>query len=502
MTGSLDESVLLSEKKTDSYVLKLFLAADGLACTAIVSPGLGPGPSPSPAEILEQLAAVDVTEGIDPAAVSEVSTCDPAAFPPEGIAVAHGIPPVAPHDGYVDLMVRPDTGVAAYKVALDGSIDFHNRSDYDIVSAGQEIAVYHPPRPGKPGVTVTAHAIPVPSPSIPKTTFNKGVRIDRETNRVKALTGGRVLFVGDAISVEEEYVVQGDVNFSVGNIRNPGFVLISGDIDDNFSVTGDKGIKVGGVVGAAMLKSDGDITLSGVTGKNKGRILCGGNLHARFLNEVDVECRGDVVVETEIRASKVRAGGRILVTNGTVAGGECIAGRGIEVKVAGSHMGVATVLSSGTDYRMLKQLDELRGRLRKLEKEIALIEAAVGPEPPDEKALAKMSPPRRETIEKQFGKLTASRTEAILIRDELSRTNIEFDPLANAMINVRGDLFESTVINLWHADIMITEARRGPISIIENTLNGSLRFLPLEPLAKNARTLEAAILASSPVPHP
>ncbi len=500
MTGPIDEPTLLAEKKTGGWLLRLLMTADGLSCTAMVSPGPDPGTAPSPDEILELLATADVTEGIDRNAIEEIAACDPTAFPPEGLEVARGIPPVAPHDGYIDPLIRPDTGAAAYTVKADGSVDFYNRSDYDIVTSGQEIAVYHPPRPGSPGVTVTGHAIPVLSPSNPKTTFNKGVRLNRETNRITALTSGRVLFIGDALSVEEEYVVNGDVNFAVGNIRNPGFVLVSGDVDDNFSVTGDRGIKVGGVVGAATLKSDGDITVSGVTGKGKGRILCGGTLHARFLSEVEVECRGDVVVETEIRASKVRASGRILVVNGTVAGGECIAGRGIEIKTAGSAMGVATVLSSGTDYRMLKALDGLKEKLRKLEKEIGLIEAAVGAETPDEKALAAMPSARRETIEKQFGKLTVSRTEALLIRDEISRTNFDFDPSANAMINVRGELFEGTVVNLWHADILITEARRGPVSIIENTLNGSLRFLPLEPLTKNARTLEAAILASSPDP--
>jgi uncharacterized protein (DUF342 family) len=498
LTDSVAETVLLSEKKTDTCTLRLLLAQGGLSCVLQVEPGPSPVAVPSPEEILVSLAAVGITESVDRAAVESVPSFDPASFPPEGIEVAHGVPPTEPVDAAVEFLVRPDVGVSAYAVKADGSVDFHDRSDYDLIAAGQEIGRYIASRPGKPGTTVTGLPIPGQPPAVTAITLGKGIRIDRESNRLYALTAGRVLYAHETVSVEEEYLVQGDVDFAVGNIRNSGFVIVTGDVDDNFTVTGDKGIRIGGVVGAATLKSDGDISVSGMTGKGKGRVYCGGNLHARFLSEVEVECRGDVVVETEIRTSVIRAGGAILVPNGVVAGGDCIAGRGIEVKTAGSHMGVLTKLSSGTDYRLRKELDALKERLRHLEKEIARIEGIVGTEPPDEAALSRLAAGRREAIEKQFGLLAAARAEAEKLQAEIARATVQSDPTSNAMINIRGELFENTIINLWHADVRITEAVSGPLSIIENTLDGSLRFLPLHPLKKNARDIEAAILAT---PH-
>jgi uncharacterized protein (DUF342 family) len=497
LNESTDEPVLLSERNDSRYKLRLLLARGGLACIASVEPGPERGQGPAPYEILAMLAEAGVSESVDQAAVDAVSAADPAAFPPEGIVVARGKEPVQPVDAAVELLVRPDTGVADYAVRADGSVDFHDRSDYDLVIEGQAIGTYRPSKAGVPGVTVQGAPIPVPAPAVPAIALGKGVRIDRADNGLHALTAGRVLLAGGTLHVEEEYIVQGDVDFKVGNIRNGGFVVVAGDVDDNFTITGGKGIRIGGVVGAAQLKSDGDIAVAGMNGKGKGRIQCGGSLHARFLSEVEVECRGDVVVETEIRGSVIRAGGMILVANGVVAGGECIAGRGIEIKTAGSHMGVLTKLSSGTDYRLRKELDALKEKLRGLEREIARIEGTVGTEPPDEAALAGMSPARREAIEKQHGALTAARTEAVLLRTGIAHAAVGNDPSANAMINIRGELFENTVVNLWHADVRITEARQGPVSIIENTLDGSLRFLPLHPLKQNARDIEAAILASA-----
>ncbi|HEY3490060.1 MAG TPA: FapA family protein [Candidatus Deferrimicrobiaceae bacterium] len=494
MTSNETDQAPLAEIETDGFVLRLRLAEDGMACRAWLAPGPVPGPGPTPDELLALLAESGVAEGIDHDALVAVSACDPAAFPPEGIEIARGTPPSPPHDSYVDLSVRPDTGIAHYIESADGTIDFRDRSDYDLVEAGQEIGVFHPPRVGHPGLTVTGRTIPVESPSSTSIAFGAGVKLDRESNRIAATTAGRVLFVANALSVEEEYVVRGDVDFSVGNIRNPGFVVVSGDVWDNFSVTGGKGIKIGGIVGAATLRSNGDITVTGVTGKGKGRIVCGGNLHARFLSEVEVECRGDVIVETEIRAATVHAGGMILMPNGVIASGECIAGRGIEVKTAGSIMGVTTILSAGIDYRVHRKVDALKEKIRRLEREIAALEASVGVDPPEETALIAMPPSQRESLEKQFGKLATLSAEAAQARDEISRSNTESDPSSNAMVNIRGNIYEGTVVHLWHADIRIAEEQRGPVSIIENTLDGTLRFLPLHPLKKNAREIEAALL--------
>lgn len=499
MTDAAGRETLLAERENDRYRLRLFLSEDGLTCTARMSPGAEAGPGPSLDEILDMLASAEVTEGIDQSAVSQAASLAPADFPPEGIDLARGVPPVAPHDGHIELSVRPDAGIAEYAVRADGSVDFHARSEYDLVAEAQDIGTFHPPKAGRPGVTVTGHAIPVPSPTISNIVFGKGVRIDRESNRILATSAGRVLFVDNHLSVEEEYVVRGDVDFSVGNIRNTGFVTVAGDVNDNFTVTGDKGIKVGGIVGAATLVSDGDITVAGVSGKGKGRIVCGGTFRARFLNEADVECRGDVIVESEIRTSTVQAGGMILAPNGIVASGACIAGRGIEVKTAGTNMGVITALAAGTDYRQRKALESLKEKLRALEKEIAKLESSAGAAPPDEQALARMSPVRREAVEKLWGALTAARTDALTFRDEIARTNLENDPNSNAMINVRGEIHEGTIVALWHADVLMNESRKGPITIIENSIDGTLRFLPLQPLKRNARDIEAAILAAEGV---
>lgn len=496
MTRSPDDPAALAGNDAGRFRLRLLVSEDGLSCVAFPTPGPPPDLPPTPQDLLDLLAAAEVTEGIDADSVASAVATPPDSFPPEGIVVARGKPAVAPHDGYVDLRVRPDTGEASYTVRPDGSIDFRDRSDYDLVSEGQELGTYHPPTTGSPGMTVTGHAIPVPPHARQQVVFGKGIRIERETNRILATVPGRVLQASNALSVEEEYVVRGDVDFRVGNVRNPGFVVVSGDVGDHFSVWGGKGIRVGGIVGAAQIRSEGDISVSGVTGKGTGKIVCGGAFRARFLNEAHVEAAGDVVVETEIRASTVHAGGSVLIPNGVVAGGEIVAGRGIEAGTAGSPMGVATALHAGTHYRNRARIEEMRAKLREAEAEIARAEASAGTEPPDEAALGRMHPTQRELVEKRFGKLTALRTAALLLRDEIARGNLEDDPESNAMINVRKTMHEGVVVNLWHAGVPIREEREGPFTIIENSLDGTLRFLPLQPLRRNAREVEAAILAA------
>ncbi len=485
---------LLCEKVSEGWTLRILLSEDSLSCAAVLLPGAVPSESLPPAVVLEALASCGVTAGVDEGAVAALGGSLPGGTAPEGIVVARAIPPTPPREGAVEFAVRPDTGVASYAVKADGSVDFHNRLPYDNVAEGQPVGVYHPPAEGKPGMTVTGQKIPPVRLSAAPVTFGRGVRLDPGDGKITATAAGRVVFVRNAVSVEEEYAVKGDVDFEIGNIRVPGFVIVGGDVIDNFSVTGGKGIKVAGTVGAASLQSDGDIVLSGVSGKGKGKIVCGGTLRAKFLSEVDVECRGNVVVESEIRGSSVKSGGTILVSNGTIAGGECVALGGIEVRVAGSVMGVRTALVAGIDYRHRGRMNILKGKLRIIDGEIRKIEAAIGSIAPGDAEFDALPPSRKEAVSKQAEKLASLRRDREAVAEEAGGIHPENNPAANPMINIRGKLMEGTSIALGNASVQILEEVQGPVSVIENTRDGTLRFLPPHQLAIRARDIEAAIL--------
>lgn len=484
----------VTEIITDGYEFRIFLRDEDTTCMATLHPRAGSSTPLSPSDVIGALASCGVTFGLDENAIAALCGSLPGGTPPEGSAIARGTPPVPGREATADLAVGFDTGVASYAVKADGSVDFHNRTACDTVEEGQEIGVFHPAQRGTPGITVTGREIPPPPQAKPDVALGRGVRLDPASGKIHATAAGRVVFVKNIVSVEEEFIVKGDVDFDVGNIRIPGYVVIGGDVLDDFSVTGGKGIKVGGTVGAASLHSEGDITLAGVSGKTKGRIVCGGTLRAGFLDEVDVECGGDVIVQFEIRNAMVRSGGSILVPHGTIAGGECIARNGIEAGTVGSVMGVRTKLSSGVDYRQRGRVNILKGKTRVIDGEIRKIETAVGPMHPDDDAFKALPAPRKEALSKLIETLETLRNSRRILDEEIAGIQSEKVSASNPMLNAHGKIMESTTIALGNATVQIIEEVKGPVSIIENTREETLRFLPLHPLSVNAGEIEARIL--------
>jgi len=144
-------------------------------------------------------------------------------------------------------------------------------------------------------------------------------------------------------------------------------------VPDDFEVTADQGIEIGGTVEACVLRSDQAISLhGGMSGKGKGRIECKGVLSARFLNEVEVYCSGDVLVQKEIMNAKVYSLGRVIIREGGIVGGEVVALKGILCQSAGSELGVKTMLIAGVHYDVREKVmglnkERVRSTLRQQE---------------------------------------------------------------------------------------------------------------------------------------
>ena len=281
-----------------------------------------------------------------------------------------------------------------------------------------------------------------------------------------AAVTGRFCQSASEISVEEEYVVKGDVNFRIGSINFRGVTEVRGDVLDNFDITSTKGITVTGNIGACSIASDGDIIFCGMDGQDRGRIVCGGTLRAHFIHDVHVECAGDVIVDVEIHNSTIKSLGRIVVDKGAISGGTYIALGGIEAKKLGSAASIHTHLQAGVDYRDVEMLEHLYAELTEVQNKAKL------PHTPSEAA--------------ELQKASADLTKRIIgIRGKLDET-------ANPKINAKSILYENVQLALGGAIEMIHEEKDGPLSIVENSIEGGLRYLSLTGLNVKAADIEQA----------
>jgi uncharacterized protein (DUF342 family) len=490
MVDQVEEKVVrkVHEQEYDFYVV---LYEDETECCVTLHPKYR-GLDLEPAWLIDELAKVEVTFGLDKKAIEECCERARRGEAVDDIIVARGKLPVPGEDGSVEFLVKPFDENPDYDIDESGQIDYRETHLFENAAEGDVVARSKPARTGEAGTTVQGKPIPVRDPARAPLRAGTGAKLSDDKDEVIATTDGRVVYRAGSVSVTEELVVD-DVDLSTGNIDFVGFVRVRGDIYDGFSVRGGKGIKISGAVGHCTLESDGDIQFGGMTGLDgQGTIRCGGNLMANYLHEVDVECEGDVRVKNEVMHCTIKARGKITIP-GLVAGGEYIALGGVEVGRIGSEAGVQTHFTAGFDYEDIEIIDKMHDELGKIERlEQGLSAKMLRLTRQAEKA--KISERQMGVMEMLRSEIEDMHRQKKLIEAEVAATLEKSAEVANAKVNIRREVNSGASFRLGFTTRHVEDYREGSWSLIEHR-GHELKFLRLTPLSKNARESEEELLA-------
>lgn len=418
-------------------------------------------------ELTNFLKQYNVLEGIDQQAFDDFVVKAVGGQQQIDVLLASGTPPVAGTDEYISFSMQSSASV--HSVEEEGSaVDMHIVQTFINVSIDDEIGRIIAVGAGTPGRNIKGMPIP-PQPGKPlHVKIGKNIRSEENGALLIAAATGRFCQSAGEISVEEEYVVKGDVNFRIGSINFKGVVEVRGDVLDNFDINATKGLTVAGNIGVCNIVSDGDITFCGMDGQEKGSIVCGGTLRANFIHDAVVECAGDVIVGVEIHNCKVRTLGQIIVDKGAISGGSYIAQGGIEAKKLGSASSQHTKLQAGVDYHDVELLEQLF---------VTLAET-------HEKAKQSQS----------LSEIAELRNTAALLTDKIMSIKSKTAASANAKINAKAVLYENVQLILGGATETINEQKNGPLSVIENSIEGGPRYLSMTGLNVGAADMEMAFV--------
>lgn len=421
---------------------------------------------PSSSDIISLLAADGISFGVsEQHLIQLLETVKPGASV-TGI-VAQGQPAIRGEDGILAYSTAlPDQPANTHqeKDTEEQQVDFRDIQQFINVEPDQEIGRLLPPTQGTPGKTVRSKSLPA-EPGNPLT-IKLGQHVYAGGTSGELLFAeihGRVTYENETIQVVEEYLIDGDVDFSTGNIRFNGYVEIRGDVLDGFQVSASKGIKITGNVGACRLISHGNIEFCGMDGQGKGSILCGGTLTAQFIHDSTIECWGEMHIAVELRTCMTHCRSRL--TAGIIAGGDYVTLSGLECARLGAPSAIKTTLHCGIDYHdldrmntLLEQLEEIHDKLSRAKELVAI---------------------NQLTKEKQH--IMAAILEVRSRRPAGS----------NPKINIKDKVHEGTTIFLGNTVEEFTAEESGPISLIENTTAGGVRRLQLTPLEILSTDLEA-----------
>lgn len=450
--------------KKVGYTLIMRIPEDRLECRCSYLPN-DSGSMISRDDMLEFMKQSRVKEGVDETALDDFIVNAAAGTQMTDVLLAAGTPAVTGKDAYIALKAADKEEP---EVEESSEVDLYQVQTFINLSEGDEIGQIIPEEPGIRGKNIMGIPIPAQPGKPLNIKIGKNIRLGDDGATLISEATGRLLQTSGEISVEELYVVPGDVNFKIGRINFKGAVEVRGDVLDNFDVNAVKGLRVTGNIGVCDISSEGDVSFCGMDGQDKGKIVCGGTLRAQFIHDTNVECVGDVIVEVELHNCTIRTLGRIIVTKGAISGGTYIALGGIESKKIGSPASVLTKLSAGMDYHDVEELETL---------------------------MADLAENHAKAAESQeLSEITALREVRAALTDRIMVIRSKTDDVSNAKINAKTAIYDKVILSIGTVTEEIYEQKDGPLTLIENTIEGGLRYLPMTGLNVKATDIEIAFV--------
>lgn len=184
------------------------------------------------------------------------------------------------------------------KTRRDGSADFREVHTFTEVSEGQVIARKIPATPGKAGRKVTGELIP----SIPGKDVDlpqgKNTTLVEDGLALAASKTGILRTEVALLTVCEQLVIPKDIDYSIGNVKFSGDLIVKGNVKPGFIVEAEGNIEIQGIVESATVKSrSGVVTINkGILGKGDAHIFAKSKIETLFAQETKMETEGVISV--------------------------------------------------------------------------------------------------------------------------------------------------------------------------------------------------------------
>ncbi|MCK5381687.1 MAG: DUF342 domain-containing protein [Candidatus Latescibacteria bacterium] len=418
------------------------------------------GPGSSAEEVRAALQDAGVTHGVSRRGVEDLFAKKDFG---RNLVVARSTPMERGVDARIEYLISDEK--ISGKQLENGSIDFRSIDFVKSVEPGTTLIRKIARTVGEPEIGVTGKALQWErGKDFDLNAFiGKGAVIDEnDPNTVIAEREG-IYHRGHLgrVSVDDSILIQGDVDFEVGNIDTPSAIIIGGDLRGGFAVSSGRHITIQGVVENAQVKAGGDLTVYGGIAKGGRRIEAGGEIKAKYIYDRAHVVADSIDVTERIGHSDFRVTGEVKAKE--IVGGKLVVGRRVEVANLGSSNNTLTDVEVGLDpairgkvIRLMADLDVRKRVIQALEKRRQTAE---------KKALALSKKFRAILIEKRelfsnevvmkIG--TEAKKNAVRVKeheDQIACLSEEIESLQqeigeyNPVISVRGIVFPGVTITL------------------------------------------------------
>jgi len=404
--------------------------------------------------------------------------------PTDDWLIAEGKEPVEPVDAQFEWAERFQTD---REVSQTDRVDHYERHGIITVAAGEVIGTISPAKQGEAGLDVYGNEVPVQGR--PKEILLRdNVELDEDGQTVRATSDGIVHLEDNKLWVTPIIEIDGDVDFSIGNIDASSDVAIRGSVLDLFCVKTTKSITVGRDVEAATLEAAGDIEIhGGVQGREKAHFKAGGNVKVKICDAAKIEAGGDVVITKECINSTVRAGGKVLARSGTFIGGHVHARNGVEVHTIGSPANVRTLITLGTPTEVIEKAQEMQTEVKERTAAAEQIRMTVEPLLREMRRLSPQQKERATELIFQADQIEAGVEELKQQREQILK---EHTPDGEPYVLIQGRIFPNVTVVISGRMTTIRSEFKGPLKILRRKVEGVTQLVLVDEISGSSSILK------------
>lgn len=418
------------------------ISQDKMTATIRLYPASDGGKSITKAYIKDMINSAKIRYGVDEAAidlaVEAKSYCT-------DIILAKGKLPTVGRDAKINYYFDTNNK-ARPEVKEDGSVDYFKLNMLHHCTKGQVLAEIIPAQRGEDGVDV--YGTITKAREVKKAKFDHGrnLQISEDGLKLMSMVDGHASLVDEAVFVSDIYTVE-NVDTSTGNIEYHGNVEVRGNVCENFSIKTDGDVFVGGVVEGAEIEAGGNIIIArGMHGQNKGKLVAGGNVVAKFLSAADVQAKGFVEAEQILNSTVVAVEVHAEAGKGLITGGKIVAIKAVNVRNAGSPMGAATIIEVGNDPVVKKRHAELQKLIAEKSKAISQMQMILKSTSEKLKTGAKITTEQVKNLQMIQQNLPIQQKELAEELQEMQNLEETLKYEDSAHIDVRGTMYQGVMV--------------------------------------------------------
>lgn len=331
-----------------------------------------PGNAVTEEDIRQELKKRGIIFGVDEAVIKDMIK---RRRQNEKVLIASGKPAIDGKDGYYEFFVRTDLPRIPAPLP-DGGVDYVNIEAFEIVEEGQKLATYHPAETGSDGVNVFGEIIHAHRGIEISTLKGQGFSLSPDGMTYYARISGKFELLNGRIVITKMIVIREDVTGVYGKVEVDGSVYVVGSVYSGGYIKAAGDIIVEYNVEAAKLIAGGNIMIKrGSCSRHDCYLEAEGEVSGSFFESANIKAKGNVKANY-IMNSDINTMGRVIVSGskGMLLGGKTCAVKGIETYNLGNSSHIKTVLSVGRNEVFAQKQRELTARKDRVLNEISVFE--------------------------------------------------------------------------------------------------------------------------------